>query len=63
MVAGKRPCLSAMIAVTPEHYNRMYRILKRGIPVKIEVEVRNRIGESVEKACNVIGEIPNGFEE
>jgi hypothetical protein len=46
------------VAVTPEYYNRMYRILKRDIPVKIEVEVRNRIGESVEKACNVIGEIP-----
>ncbi len=47
-----------IVAVTPEHYNRMYRILKRDIPVKIEIEVRNRIGESVEKACNVIGEIP-----
>jgi hypothetical protein len=47
-----------IVAVTPEHYNRMYRILKRAIPVKIEVEVRNRVGESVEKACNVIGEIP-----
>ncbi|MCJ7564408.1 MAG: M20/M25/M40 family metallo-hydrolase [Candidatus Aminicenantes bacterium] len=47
-----------IIEVTPEHYNRMYRILKRNIPVKIEVEVRNRIGDSVEKACNVIGEIP-----
>ena len=47
-----------LIAVTPEHYNRMYRILKRDIPVKIELEVRNRIGDAVEKACNVIGEIP-----
>jgi hypothetical protein len=47
-----------IIAVTPEHYNRMYRILKRGIPVKIEVEVRNTLGEKVEKAANVIGEIP-----
>jgi carboxypeptidase Q len=46
-----------IIAVTPEHYNRMYRILKRGIPVKIEVEVRNRVGDKVEKACNVLGEI------
>jgi hypothetical protein len=26
-----------IIAVTPEHYNRMYRILKRDIPVKIEL--------------------------
>jgi carboxypeptidase Q len=47
-----------IVAVTPEHYNRMYRILRREIPVTIEIEVRNRIGESVEKACNVIGEIP-----
>ncbi|MEW5900950.1 MAG: M28 family peptidase [Acidobacteriota bacterium] len=47
-----------IVAVTPEHYNRMYRILKRGIPVKVEIEVRNRFGETVEKACNVVGEIP-----
>ncbi len=47
-----------IIAVTPEHYNRMYRILKRGLPVKVEIEVRNRFGEAVEKACNVLGEIP-----
>lgn len=48
----------AIVAITPEHYNRMYRILKRGIPVKVEVEIRNRIGDSVEKAMNIVGEIP-----
>ena len=47
-----------IVAVTPEHYNRMYRILKRDIPVKIEVEVRNRIGEKVEQAMNITGDIP-----
>jgi hypothetical protein len=47
-----------IIAVTPEHYNRMYRILKRDIPVKVELEVRNSLGEQVEQACNVVGEIP-----
>ena len=47
-----------IVAVTPEHYNRMYRVLQRGIPVKIEIEVRNRIGESREQASNVLGEIP-----
>lgn len=46
-----------IIAVTPEHYNRMYRILKRDIPVKIELEVRNQMGDRVEKANNVLGEI------
>ena len=48
----------AILAVTPEHYNRMYRILKRGISVKIEAEIRNRIGDKVEKALNLVGEIP-----
>ncbi len=48
----------AIVAVTPEHYNRMYRILQRSIPVKVEVEVRNRIGERTEQAMNIIGEIP-----
>jgi len=47
-----------IIAVTPEHYNRMYRIRKRNIPVSIELEVRNRLGEQEEKAHNVLGEIP-----
>jgi len=47
----------AMVAITPEHYNRMYRILKRNIPVKIEIEVRNRIGDRVEQAMNVVGEL------
>lgn len=47
-----------VVAVTPEHYNRMYRILLRDIPVVVEVEVRNRIGGKVEQASNVFGEIP-----
>ena len=29
-----------VIAITPEHYNRMYRVLARDIPVEVEVEVR-----------------------
>jgi hypothetical protein len=47
-----------IVAVTPEHYNRMYRIANRGIPVSIEVEIRNRVGKAVEQANNVVGEIP-----
>ncbi len=47
-----------MIAITPEHYNRMYRILQREIPVTVELEVRNRIGARPEQAVNLIGEIP-----
>jgi len=47
----------AIVAITPEHYNRMYRILQRGIPVTVQVEVRNRIGDVVEQAVNITGEI------
>ncbi len=47
-----------IVAVNPEHYNRMYRILQRDVPVSIEVEIRNRIGDSVEQASNVLGDIP-----
>jgi hypothetical protein len=47
-----------IVAVTPEHYNRMYRILERDIPVSIEIEVRNAIGENREEASNVLAEIP-----
>ena len=46
-----------VIAITPEHYNRMYRILGRGIPVTVELEVRNTIGDSVQQAANIVGEI------
>lgn len=46
-----------IVAVTPEHYNRMYRIRELGLPVTMEIEVRNRIGEVREQASNVLGEI------
>ena len=56
---GREESLAAppIVAVTPEHYNRMYRILEREVPVTIEIEVRNRIGERREQASNVLGEI------
>lgn len=47
-----------IVAITPEHYNRMYRILRRGILVRVEVTVRNRFGAAPEQAMNLVGEIP-----
>ncbi|MDH3269803.1 MAG: M20/M25/M40 family metallo-hydrolase [Gemmatimonadota bacterium] len=46
-----------IIAINPEHYNRMYRVLARDIPVQVEVEVRNRHGDAVSQAHNIVGEI------
>ena len=46
-----------IVAITPEHYNRMYRLRERNVPVTIEIDIRNRIGEAAEEARNVLGEI------
>ncbi len=46
------------VDIATEHYNRMYRILKRGIPVRIEAEVRNRVENFDPYYYNVVGEIP-----
>jgi carboxypeptidase Q len=46
-----------IVAVTPEHYDRMYRLARRGIPVRVELEVRNAIGDTVVQAANLVGEI------
>jgi len=47
-----------IVAVTPEHYNRMHRVAARDIEVVVEIEVRNTIGDDVQQAANVLGEIP-----
>lgn len=46
-----------VVAVNPEHYNRIYRVAARDIPVEVEVEVRNRHGDGPTVAHNVVGEI------
>jgi carboxypeptidase Q len=46
-----------IVAVTPEHYNRMHRVLRRGIEVAVQIEVRNTIGEEIQQAANVLAEI------
>ncbi len=57
---GRRESLEALpiVAVTPEHYNRIFRIRRRGIPVRIEIEVRNTIGPDHQMAANVLADIP-----
>ena len=47
----------AAIALTPEHYNRLVRLIEHKQPVTIEIEVRAQITEPAD-SFNVIGEIP-----
>ena len=47
-----------IVAVTPEHYNRMVRLTKRDIPVRIEVDIKTKVGQKRREAINILGEIP-----
>jgi len=45
------------ICVTPEHYNRIYRLLSHNIPVKVDFDVESEI-LAPRDSVNVIGELP-----
>jgi carboxypeptidase Q len=47
------------ITVAVEHYNRMVRILDKGVPVKMRLDVRTRFhDESSPRGFNILAEIP-----
>lgn len=54
----KDPLNPPTILLNPEHYNRIVRLLEKEVPVKLEVEVRNRMGETSEESLNVVAEWP-----
>jgi len=45
------------VALMPEHYNRIYRLLKREVPVEIEVDVDAEFYPN-QQGLNIIAEIP-----
>ena len=47
-----------LLSLTPEHYGRIYRILAKGVPVELEVDVRNRFTTDEPNSFNIVGEIP-----
>jgi hypothetical protein len=54
----KDPIPPPTVAVTPEHYNRIVRLLDHNIPVKLEFEIRAEFITDNLDSFNVIGEIP-----
>ena len=46
------------LVVTPEHYNRVLRLMAKGVPVQLEVSVTSRFHDQDLMAYNVIAEIP-----
>jgi carboxypeptidase Q len=55
----KDPVPPPMVVVTPEHYNRIVRLLDHNIPVKLEFDIQAQFSEPAD-SFNVIGEIPGG---
>ncbi|HJU64247.1 MAG TPA: M20/M25/M40 family metallo-hydrolase [Gemmatimonadaceae bacterium] len=46
------------LVVSHEHYGQLYRNARRGLPVKLELNVRNRFVDDDRRGYNVLAEIP-----
>src|SRR5579871_3142378 len=56
----KDPIPPPTVVLTPEHYNRIARLLDHKIPVKLEFEIQSKFIDDRTDSVNVIGEIPGG---
>jgi carboxypeptidase Q len=54
----KDPIPAPTVALTPEHYNRIARLLAHNIPVKLEFDIQAEFLNEGTDSFNVIGEIP-----
>jgi len=46
------------VVLTPEHYNRIVRLLAHNVPVKLQFDIKTEFIRDDEYSFNVIGEIP-----
>ena len=54
----KKPIALASVALTPEHYNRIARLMDHKIPVKLQFNIQNEVFENNLDSVNVVAEIP-----
>ncbi|MBV8808676.1 MAG: M28 family peptidase, partial [Acidobacteriaceae bacterium] len=54
----KDPVPPPTVALTPEHYNRIARLVEHHIPVKLEFDIQTEFLKDTTDSFNVIGEIP-----
>ncbi|HSQ19276.1 MAG TPA: M20/M25/M40 family metallo-hydrolase, partial [Blastocatellia bacterium] len=52
------PAIVPQVVVAVEHYNRLIRMIERGAPVELEVNVSTKFYDQDLMSANVIGEIP-----
>jgi hypothetical protein len=53
-----KPRIIPQVVVAAEQYNRMVRVLERGVPVSVEVNIQARFHDDDPMSRNIIGEIP-----
>lgn len=58
LVAAGQPAGVPMLSMTAEHYGRVIRLLDRGVPVELELDVRTRLSADVPECVNVIADLP-----
>ncbi|HWE29290.1 MAG TPA: M28 family peptidase [Polyangia bacterium] len=54
----KAPITIPSIALAPEHYNRLVRLVERKVPTQVEVDVETKFNDDQPDGYNVIAEIP-----
>ncbi len=54
----KAPAILPQITLAAEHYDRILRILQKGVAVKLEMDVEVEFTDDMQQGMNVIGEIP-----
>jgi carboxypeptidase Q len=54
----KKPIAIASVALTPEHYNRIARLMAHNIPVKLQFNIQNQFFDDNPDSVNVVAEIP-----
>jgi carboxypeptidase Q len=56
----KDPVAPATVVITPEHYNRIVRLIEHKIPVKLEFDVQTKFQDERQDAVDVVAEIEGG---
>jgi len=56
----KDPVAPPTVVITPEHYNRICRLIEHKIPVKLEFNIETKFQDARQDAVDVIGEIEGG---
>jgi carboxypeptidase Q len=52
------PTPPPMVAITPEHYNRIARLIEHGMAPKLTFDIQTEIYKNDQMGFNVVGEIP-----